>query len=107
MEFKNLIFNDLDKGISDYNKIYLIKFYSDNCDACKMVDKSIQKVYENFKNEIDFYKVDTDNEPKISQFFEVYCTPTIIIYKNKEILKSITGYKQSDELLNIIKNTIS
>lgn len=104
MDFINLTTENFKIKTSKKDKLYLIEFYSDICDPCKAIKTSLEKVSAFFEDKIEYCKVDTDVQPKLSQFFEAYCTPSIILYMNEKILKYIPGYKQSKELIEIIKN---
>lgn len=102
MEYINLTFENYEKIINNKDSIYLIDFHSNICEPCKMMVRTLEKVQEYFNDKLIYCKVDTDEEPKLSQFFESYCTPSIVIYKNNKILKYIPGLKSSKELIDII-----
>ena len=49
-------------------------------------------------------KVDVDTHEELAKTHGVMSIPTIEIYKNKKLVKTIIGYKTKDELEQIIKD---
>ena len=55
----------------------VIDFYADWCRPCKMVAPIMAELAEKYKGQVDFYKVNTDKEPELSQFFGIRSIPTV------------------------------
>lgn len=87
-------FNDLIKQ----NKI-LVDFYADWCGPCQMMASVLEEV----KNEIQIVKVNVDKFNDISQKYGVMSIPTLILFENGNESTRVVGYRNKDELLNIIK----
>jgi thioredoxin len=56
----------------------LIDFYADWCAPCRMVAPILEELSEEYKNQIDIYKVDTEAEEELSAVFGIQSIPTFL-----------------------------
>ena len=59
------------------DKPCIIDFYADWCKPCKMIAPIMTELSEKYKGEIVIYKVDTDVERELAQFFGIRSIPTV------------------------------
>jgi len=59
------------------DKPCIIDFYADWCRPCKMVAPIMAELGEKYKGQVTIYKVDTDKEPELAQFFGIRSIPTV------------------------------
>ena len=88
--------NDFDKEIMGKN--LLVDFYADWCGHCKMMGS----VLENIK-EVDILKVNVDEFPEIAKKFGIMSIPTLLVYKDGALVNKSVGFKDQNEILNLIK----
>ncbi len=74
------------------NKAILINFYARWCGACKMQLPIIEELEKKFKNKVEFFKIDIDENKDLLKQFEVNATPTTFIVKDDAVLKKYIGY---------------
>lgn len=75
----------------------LIDFWATWCGPCKMQSPVIEHVAEG-RSDVNFYKMDVDENPKTAQEIGVLAIPTLLIKKDGEVVDRITGYTPADEL---------
>ena len=59
------------------DKPCIIDFYADWCKPCKMVAPIMAELSEKYKGQITIYKVNTDQERELAQFFGIRSIPTM------------------------------
>lgn len=59
------------------DKPCIIDFYADWCRPCKMVAPIMAELGEKYKGQVIIYKINTDQEPELSQFFGIRSIPTV------------------------------
>jgi len=60
------------------DKPCLIDFYADWCRPCKMVAPIMDELAEKYKGQIIIYKINTDKERELAQFFGISSIPTML-----------------------------
>ena len=55
----------------------IIDFYADWCRPCKMVAPIMEELAEKYKGQITIYKINTDQERELAQFFSIRSIPTM------------------------------
>ena len=79
--------------------ITLVDYFANWCGPCKMIGMELEEL-----TNTHIIKVDVDTHEELARTHGVMSIPTIEIYKNKELVKTIIGYKTKDELEKIIKD---
>lgn len=79
--------------------ITLVDYFANWCGPCKMIGMELEEL-----TNTHIIKVDVDTHEELAKNHGVMSIPTIEIYKNKELVKTIIGYKTKDELEQIIKD---
>ena len=78
-DFRELIF-DYEKGEEwSYKgeRPAIIDFYADWCGPCKAVAPVLEELSDEFKDKVDIYKIDTDQENELSAMFGIQSIPTL------------------------------
>ena len=90
---KVLSYNDFIKNVWDFemnanefvfkgNKPCVIDFYATWCGPCKMIAPIIEKLAKEYDGKVDFYKVDCDQEMKLSNVLRVRNIPMVFFIKS-------------------------
>jgi len=82
---------DFDKIIKSSGKLILVDFFATWCEPCSVLSPILEKVAEQFKDSVLFYKADLDNVPATAQNFKVERIPTVILFKNGEPVSGFVG----------------
>lgn len=80
-------------------EITLVDYFANWCGPCKMIGMELEEL-----TNTHIIKVDVDTHEELAKTHGVMSIPTIEIYKNKELVKTIIGYKTKDELEQIIRD---
>lgn len=85
---------DFNQEISD--GIVLVDFYAVWCGPCKMMHPIIDELIEN--NKIKVIKVNVDNHEEIARNYAIMSIPTLILFKNGEIVEKNIGFTPKETL---------
>ena len=80
----------------------LVDCYANWCGPCKM----LAPIIEELSSEIDnyaFYKLDVDKNEEISRKYGIMSIPTLLIFENGELKNKLVGFKNKNELEDILK----
>ena len=78
--------------------LVLVDFYADWCGPCKMMGSILEQL-----EDVNVLKVNVDNFPDIAKEYQVMSIPTLIIFKNGEMLKKNIGFMTLEELKSWLK----
>ena len=91
------------KEILDSNEKVLVDFYADWCGPCKMMAPVVEELAEELNGVAKVGKVNVDNNQDLAMQFNVMSIPTLIIFKNGEVVKRFVGVTDKQDLINAIK----
>ena len=77
----------------------LIDFSAEWCGPCKMLAPVLESI-----DSIDIYKVDTDEFPDLAREYGIMSIPTLIYFKNGEIVNRNIGFVSKEDIEEGIKN---
>ena len=66
------------------NRPCVIDFYADWCRPCQKVAPIMEKLAKEFEGKVDFYKINTDDEQKLSMILKIRNIPSIFFIKGDE-----------------------
>jgi len=79
--------------------LILVDFYADWCKPCKMMKPILEEVAGENKSKITIAGVNTDNNPTLSQKYNISGIPCMILFKDGKEVKRIVGYHDKAQLL--------
>ena len=82
----------------------LVDFFATWCGPCRMLSPILEEIEEEKSFDGTIVKVDTDELGNVAMAFGIQSIPTLILFKNGEIVKKSLGYMPKDDLLNFLKN---
>ncbi len=79
----------------------LVDFWATWCGPCQMVGPIVEEVSEEVTT-AKICKVDVDEQPELARQFKVMSIPTLMVFKDGEVVKREVGAKSKAELLDML-----
>jgi len=79
------------KEIISSDKPVLVDFWATWCGPCKMLTPIIEEISADFEGKAIVGKVDVDNNQQSSMEYGIRNIPTILIFKNGEVVDKFVG----------------
>jgi thioredoxin 1 len=86
-EVKDSTFDDFVKA----NKIVIIDCWAPWCGPCRSLAPIIEELAKEFEGKIAFGKLNTDENESIPMRFNISAIPTLLVFKNGEMVDRIVG----------------
>jgi thioredoxin 1 len=77
----------------------LVDFWADWCGPCRMIAPSVSQIAEEYDGSIKVAKVDVDDNPAIPGRYGIVGIPTVMLFKNGEVVERIVGALPKDRIL--------
>ena len=85
----------------------LVDFWAEWCGPCKMIGPALEEISEEMKNDIRITKLNIDENPATPQQYGVRGIPTLLLFKNGEVVAEKIGALPKAKLAEWISENIS
>ncbi len=99
---KELNGKNFDDFISKGNVI--VDFWAEWCGPCKMLKPIFGEVAAHLKGKVQFGAVNIDDGQEIAERFDVMSVPTVIFFKDGEMVERFSGVMQKEEIIKLAKS---
>lgn len=80
----------------------LIDFYATWCGPCKAIAPMIESLKSEFTGQVNVVKIDVDENPELAQLYNIKSLPTLMFFKNGNVVDTIKGSVPKQKLLDVI-----
>ncbi len=85
------------------NQLTLVDFFATWCGPCKMMHPVLEQLKANLGDSLRILKIDVDKNQAIAMNYGIQGVPTIILFRNGEILWRQSGAMSLTDLQNVIR----
>ena len=82
---------------------WVVDFWAAWCGPCKILGPIMDEVAKDVKDSVNIAKVDVDAEQDLAQQYEVMSIPTVIFFKDGEVVNQFVGVHEKEDILEMIK----
>jgi thioredoxin 1 len=81
------------------DKPVIVDYWAEWCGPCRMVAPVLEEIANEYGEKIDVVKLNIDENPAVSQRYEIMAIPTMSVFKGGQVVKQIVGAKPKSALL--------
>ena len=82
---------NFDEQVINSDKPVLVDFWAEWCGPCRMVGPVVEEISNEYDGKAVVGKVNVDNNPGISAKFGIRNIPTLLVFKNGEVVDKVVG----------------
>ncbi len=92
---------DFNEKVLQSDKPVLIDFWATWCGPCQMQGPIVEELSEEL-TDVLVGKVNVDEEPDLAERYNVMSIPTLLVFKNGEVVQKAVGLQSKENLLDML-----
>ena len=98
----NLTSKNFEEEVLKSEKPVLVDFWATWCGPCQMIVPIVEEIAKENEDKLKVGKVNVDEATDLAVKFDVASIPTLILFRNGNIVGTIVGYREKEELEKFI-----
>ena len=100
----NLTLENFEEEVENSTLPVLVDFWAAWCGPCKMIAPIIDQLADEFDGKVKIAKVNVDENRDLSIRFQVASIPTLLLFKDGEVVNQMIGARPKAELTKLLQN---
>jgi len=92
---------NFDEVVNNADGKVLIDFWASWCGPCRLVSPIVDEIAEEL-DDVTVGKVNVDDEPALAAKFQVMSIPTLLVFKDGEVVKKAVGARPKSDILSLL-----
>ena len=88
--------------VKNSEKTVLLDFFAAWCGPCRMVSPIVDEIAQEYPQYM-VCKINVDEQPELSQAFNIMTIPTLVVMKNGKIVTQVSGALPKDRILSLLE----
>ncbi len=88
------------------NQPALVDFWADWCQPCKMLAPIVEELADEYKDKVLVGKLNVDDNPSIATQFGIRGIPTLLLFKDGQVVQQMVGVKSKAEIKKLIDDMV-
>lgn len=98
--------NSFDTEVLQSDKPVLVDFWAPWCGPCKAIGPVVEELSETFGDKVKFAKCNVDNNPVTPSKYGIKAIPTLIFFKDGNVVEQITGMVAKSKLEDALNSIV-
>jgi len=80
----------------------LVDFWAEWCGPCKRLAPTVDALASEYAGKVTVGKLNVDENPSVSFKYQVRGIPTLLLFKDGQVVESVVGLAQKEDLKKVI-----
>ncbi|MBZ4645106.1 MAG: thioredoxin 1 [Petroclostridium sp.] len=98
--------DNFSQEVKNSNMPVLVDFWASWCGPCRMVAPIIDELASDFEGRAKVGKVNVDEQRELAAQFRVMSIPTIMLFKNGEVVDKVVGARSKEDFAAMIERNL-
>jgi thioredoxin 1 len=88
------------------NGVTLVDFWAPWCGPCRMIAPVLEELDQEIGDKVKIVKVNVDENQETASKFGVMSIPTLLVFKNGELVDKTIGYQPKEALVQLLQKHV-
>jgi thioredoxin 1 len=84
-----------------------VDFWAEWCGPCRAVSPAVEELSKEYKDKVDFVKVNVDQNNDLAKKYSVFSIPTLTIFANGKVIAQTAGAASKDSIKSYIDKNVN
>ena len=94
---------NFEQEVLDSTVPVLVDFWATWCGPCMMLAPTVEEIARENEGTLKVGKINVDEEPQLASMFGIMSIPTVMAFKNGEVVGTAVGVRPKQALLDLLK----
>lgn len=94
--------NNFESNVLNADKTVIVDFWAEWCGPCKSLMPVLDEIAAEHAGKASIMKVNVDENPELAQRYGIRGIPTLIFFKNGEVVGTLVGNQGKSEIIKTI-----
>jgi thioredoxin 1 len=96
-----------DTEVLGADETVLVDLWAEWCGPCRAIAPVLEELEGDFEGKLKIAKVDVDSNPAIAQRFAVRSIPTLLLFKNGDLVETSVGVQPKQALAALVEKHVA
>lgn len=98
--------DNFDTEVLQAGEPVLVDFWAPWCGPCRMLTPVVEELADEFAGKVKVGKLNTDDNQKIAASYAITNIPTVMLFKNGEMVDKIVGVPPKEQFVNLLTTAV-
>jgi thioredoxin 1 len=103
MSLVHLTDSNFNEEVIEYEGLVLVDYWAPWCGPCRMLEPIVEEISVEMKDTVKVCKMNLDEEREIAGKYGIMSIPTLMLFKNGEVMESMIGLQGKESIVDAIK----
>ena len=84
------------------DKPVFVDFWAEWCGPCRMVSPTVEELSKEYKDKVNFVKVNVDQNNELASKYNIFSIPTLAIFRDGKVIAQTAGAASKESLRTYI-----
>ncbi|MEE8255942.1 MAG: thioredoxin [Nitrosopumilaceae archaeon] len=88
--------------VMNSDKPVFVDFWAEWCGPCRMVSPTVEELSKEYKDKVNFVKVNVDQNNELASKYNVFSIPTLAIFRDGKVIAQTAGAASKESIKTYI-----